>query len=141
VVRNAIDHGLEDASERRSRGKSPAGKLVLETSVDGDEFIVAIEDDGRGIDWELVRAKAKSLGVPHATDAELAEALFADGLSTRSEVGAISGRGIGMGAVRAACHERGGTMRVGRGSRGGTRVEFRFPRREMAEDAEYRRAS
>jgi two-component system chemotaxis sensor kinase CheA len=131
VVRNAVDHGLETLEARSASGKHGAGTLDLSTRVEGDEFIVEIGDDGFGIDWKAVADKARASGLPHETQADLVEALFADGLTTRREVSEMSGRGVGMGAVRAACTARGGSMRVHSQLGAGTRVEFRFPRDAM----------
>ena len=93
---------------------------------------MSIEDDGRGIDWDRVRAKAKACGLPHATEADLEAALFSDGMSTRDDVTAFSGRGVGLGAVRSACEERGGHIRVWSRLGHGTRFDFVFPVDQMA---------
>jgi two-component system chemotaxis sensor kinase CheA len=127
AVRNAIDHGIEPSDRRSALGKPAGGQLKLHTRIDADAFVVAIEDDGRGIDWEAVARKAESHGLPYGTTADLTEALFADGLSTKSEVTAYSGRGVGLGVLRAACKERGGELRIHTQPGQGTRMEFRFP--------------
>jgi two-component system chemotaxis sensor kinase CheA len=127
AVRNAIDHGIEPGDQRSALGKPTGGRIKLRTRVDADAFVVEIEDDGRGIDWEAVARKAASHGLPHGTAVELTEALFADGLSTRSEITAYSGRGVGLGVLRAACLERGGDLRVRTEPGRGTCMEFRFP--------------
>ncbi len=132
VVRNAVDHGLETAEERASRGKEGPGVLTLSTRVAAGQFVVAIEDNGRGIDWERVREKAQRKGLPHADARDLEAALFADGVTSRDEVTVYSGRGVGLGAVRAACLERGGEIRISSQLGQGTRFEFAFPAGEMA---------
>jgi len=126
VVRNAVDHGLETEFERTEAGK-PRGNLYLSTRLDRNDLLIELADDGRGVDWSKVAAKAAQRGLRHATRTDLVEALFADGLSTRDEASEISGRGVGMSAVRAACVERGGTVDVLDRAGGGTRVLFRFP--------------
>jgi two-component system chemotaxis sensor kinase CheA len=131
VVRNAVDHGLEVPHERRERGKPERGQLSLSTYVDGDDVVVSIADDGRGIDWEAVRARAAERGLPHATAADLERALFVDGLSTRSDVTETSGRGVGMGAVLAACRALGGRVEVESQPGRGTCFRFRVPRSVM----------
>lgn len=141
VVRNAIDHGLESSSMRSAAGKAGNGTLDLTTRLDGEEFVIELGDDGRGIDWEVVTEKARAKGLPHQTQAELIEALFADGLTTKQDVSEVSGRGVGMGAVRAACNARGGVMAVHSQAGAGTRVEFRFPREAMHAPVELKRAS
>ena len=132
VIRNAVDHGLETPEERMELGKTAEGVLRLATRVERDQFIIEVSDDGRGIDWKAVAQKASEKGLPHGTQAELTEALFQDGITTTAEVNEYSGRGIGMGAVRAACQARGGTVHISSQPREGTKLEFRFPRSEMA---------
>ena len=127
AVRNAIDHGLEAPEARLKAGKVPFGVLVLSTRVEDDTFVVALEDDGRGIDWDRVRTRAQSLGLSAETPAELEDALFSDGFSTAADVTDISGRGVGMSALAAACHERGGTIEITTKPDVGTRFAFRFP--------------
>ncbi|HEY2407481.1 MAG TPA: Hpt domain-containing protein [Polyangiaceae bacterium] len=134
VVRNGIDHGLESAEERRLADKPSEGRLAFATRVERDEFVVAISDDGRGINWPALAERAKAQGLPYETQAELSESMFADGVSTAAQVTEISGRGIGMGAARDACLALSGRMIVASEAGKGTRVEFRFPRRLMAED-------
>lgn len=132
VVRNAVDHGLESEDERVARDKQGGGTLTLATEVHGDVFSIRIHDDGRGIDWDRVRAKAADAGLPHETRADLEAALFHDGLTTRSEATVYSGRGVGLSAVRTACEARGGEIHVESRLGEGTAFEFRFPASEMA---------
>jgi|GEM_PF-584989 len=134
VIRNAVDHGLESPDGRQRAGKPSAGRIALATrSVDGDLW-VEIADDGRGVDWDAVRRKAIALGQPHATQAELLEALFADGLSTRDEVTSVSGRGVGLSAVRATCRAAGGEVTLDSEPGRGTRLQFHFPQRVLRDD-------
>jgi two-component system chemotaxis sensor kinase CheA len=100
VVRNALDHGIEPAAERVRLGKPAEGRLTLRSRVEGGSVIFDIEDDGAGIDWDAVRRAAEEHGLPRETEHDLLEALCHDGLTTRSEVTALSGRGIGMAAFR-----------------------------------------
>lgn len=127
LVKNAVDHGLEDPEQRTEAGKSREGHVELSTRLVDSELVVEIADDGRGIDWKAVARKAAGLGLPHGTDRELTEALFANGVSTKDEVTEISGRGIGLGAVRAECESRGGRMDIVSAVDVGTRVRFSFP--------------
>jgi len=141
LVRNAVDHGLEDAVARSAAGKLQEGTIDLTTRVDGDQFVIEIGDDGRGIDWQAVEARARARGLPCSSQSDLAEALFVDGLSTRAEASEFSGRGVGMGAARAACIARGGVMIVHSQPGAGTRVEFRFPQSAMQAAPALRAAS
>jgi signal transduction histidine kinase len=129
VVRNALDHGIEAPDERIRMGKPPGGVLRLRTAAEGDHLVVEISDDGRGIDWEPLRAKAARRGMPHTTREDLEEVLFADGISSRDEVTELSGRGVGMGAVREACASLGGTIAIDSAVGAGTRITMRLPRR------------
>jgi HPt (histidine-containing phosphotransfer) domain-containing protein/two-component sensor histidine kinase/PAS domain-containing protein len=132
VVRNAVDHGVQPPEERTAGGKSGAGAIDLATAVRDGRFVVSIADDGKGIDWARVAELAAGRGLPAAAPADLVEALFEDGLSTASAVTAVSGRGVGMGAVRAACRDLGGRIDVHSARGVGTRFEFSFPVKSMA---------
>jgi HPt (histidine-containing phosphotransfer) domain-containing protein len=127
VVRNAIDHGLETPEERAAAGKTEVGTISLRCVVRAGRLVMEIEDDGRGISWDKLAARARSLGLPAETRPELVEALFSDGVSTRDKVTETSGRGVGMSAVRAACLETGGAVQVWSEPGWGTRFEFSWP--------------
>ncbi|HEY6174430.1 MAG TPA: ATP-binding protein [Kofleriaceae bacterium] len=127
AVRNAIDHGIEEASERRQHGKSETAHVSLRSAVENGLLAIEIRDDGRGIDWARVRERAQSLGIPTEAPGELIEALFADGVSTRTEITDLSGRGIGLAALRAAAHTEGGSVTIASESRRGTCLRFEFP--------------
>ena len=128
VVRNAVDHGLEHPMEREQLGKSDSGSIRIETRIEADDLLVEVADDGRGIDWDAVRARAIDLGLPTENPGDLVAALFADGFSTAHEVTAWSGRGVGMGALQAAAAELGGSVQVESALGEGTKVRFHFPR-------------
>lgn len=114
------------------RRRSPQmGKLKLSTRVDAEGLVVSITDDGKGIDWNMVANKAQSLGIPANDQNDLVEALFSEGMSTKDQVTSYSGRGVGMGAVREACKERQGQVKVHSTKGEGTVFEFRFPRDQM----------
>jgi two-component system chemotaxis sensor kinase CheA len=134
VIRNAVDHGLEPKDTRKSAGKSECGLVEISTAVQSNAFVVTIGDDGRGIDWKRIADRAKIKGIPHTTREDLTEAVFTDGISTAAYVSDLSGRGIGMAAVRAECHARGGTVQLHTTEGSGTRVVFSFPIASMAED-------
>ncbi len=134
VLRNAVDHGIESEEERNNAGKTPIGKLTVSTATTANEFVITVVDDGRGIDWEAVRTKARAAGLSVSTQRELTDALFQDGVSTRDVVSAFSGRGVGMGAVRVATEMRSGRIDVKSVAGQGTSIGFRFPLAEMAAD-------
>ena len=122
LVRNAVDHGLEHAVERVAMGKSPRGKLTITFTQSESSVRATVRDDGAGIDFTRLREVLASRGVDAsaATEAELAQMLFAHGVSTRETASEISGRGIGLDVVAKELSEIGGTVLVesvrGRGS-------------------------
>lgn len=127
LVRNAVDHGIEPAEERLAKGKPAQGRLVLRTLREEESVTVEIEDDGRGIDWENIALRARARDLPDTTEVDLMNALFTDGLSTRDEATQMSGRGIGMSAVRAECERLGASLSISRPSGGGTKFTVTFP--------------
>lgn len=127
AVRNALDHGIETPDERVAAGKPPEATLWFGASACGDVFEVVVEDDGRGIDWSAVRGRAQQLGLVSSSDEDAHEALFSIGLSTAERTTDISGRGIGMAAVREAFRRLGGDVHVESRAGQGTRVVCRAP--------------
>jgi len=132
VVRNTVDHGIEDAEERTAAGKPATGHITLSTERVGDELRITVRDDGRGIDWDRVRAKAERLGLPTDSQEALTRALFAEGLSTREKVTQLSGRGVGLTAVAEACDALGGAIHVESERGVGTTMSFVVPWAEPA---------
>ena len=120
VIRNTVDHGVETVDARSAAGKPACATVPLSISHDRDQVQVSVEDDGAGIDWQAIAAKAAARGLPYATRRDLEEALFTDGLSSRGEAPGTSGRGVGLGAARASLGTLGGrlelTDRVGPGT-------------------------
>ncbi|MDB4945711.1 MAG: hypothetical protein JWP97_5245 [Labilithrix sp.] len=128
VVRNAVDHGLEPEDERLRTGKNPRGHIALRAFETASELVFELADDGRGVDWARVAAKARLHGLPCTTQHEATEVLFHDGVSTRDSVSELSGRGVGLGAVRAECRALGGHVRVSSRTGDGLTISFRFPK-------------
>jgi two-component system chemotaxis sensor kinase CheA len=91
--------------------------------------VISLRDDGRGINWDRLKEKARAASLPHQSRADLITALFADGVSTEDAASLISGRGVGLGAVRAATLALGGQIEVTSEPNEGTTFKFRFPRR------------
>ncbi|PZR34883.1 chemotaxis protein CheA [Caulobacter segnis] len=118
VLRNAMDHGVEGADIRRSLGKPEKGGVRLVARTDGDKVVLEVIDDGAGVDAAKVRSLAIARGlVDEATaesldDREALDLIFLPGFSTAREVSEISGRGVGMDAVRAAVSGLGGRVEV-----------------------------
>jgi two-component system chemotaxis sensor kinase CheA len=127
VVRNAIDHGIEKAADRQARSKPATGRLELRARSEGENLIIEVADDGGGIDWTHVRTVATERGLPHESSGDLVQALFSPGFSTRSEVTATSGRGIGLSVVSEQVKELGGAISVISESGLGCCWRFSFP--------------
>ena len=116
IIRNAVDHGLEPPAGRRAAGKRDAGQLCVSARQSGNQIVIEIVDDGRGIDVARVCAKAVSshlhtdADIAAMTEAQRLDLVFAPGLSSRDAVTAISGRGVGMDVVRANIEQIGGRV-------------------------------
>jgi two-component system chemotaxis sensor kinase CheA len=133
AVRNAIDHGVEHTGERLQAGKPEIARVTLGAKLENGSLIIEIRDDGRGVAWDRVRERANRLHLPSGTAEELTEALFADGVSTKEEVSDLSGRGVGLSALRAAALAAGGHVTIVSEPPGGTCVRFTFPHDEPVE--------
>jgi len=128
LIRNAVDHGIEPPEARLAVGKPGAGQLIFRAYARGESAVVVeVRDDGRGIDWTALARKARSHGLPAETEADLLDALFADGVSTRDQTSELSGRGIGLAAVRAAARALGAGIRVQSEPGLGTSFVFELP--------------
>ncbi len=133
VLRNAIDHGVESAAARKAAGKPETAIITLRGRRDGDQVMIEIEDDGAGIDLAAVRDTAirRGLITPDAAlllpDAEILELIFLPGFSTASVLTDISGRGVGMDAVRAGVERLGGRVALRSVAAKGTSVSFVLP--------------
>lgn len=104
VLRNALDHGIESPDERQLAGKPLQGRLRLSaTQLADGSVLIQIEDDGRGIQVETLKRKAKSQGLSYEQFADPMELIFMEGISSSDEISEVSGRGVGMGAVREIC--------------------------------------
>ncbi len=118
MLRNAVDHGLETPEERRAAGKDEVGRVVIEARRKKDHILIDVHDDGRGIDLDSVRRRAVAAGLLHADLAddlpptEIAGFIFRPGLSTAEQVSDVSGRGVGMDAVKATIESLGGSVEI-----------------------------
>jgi two-component system chemotaxis sensor kinase CheA len=128
VLRNAVDHGIEDGDRRRSSGKPQQSLIKVATTVESDRFVVTVEDDGPGVDWEALRAKAGKLGIAPGMLDKRENLVFLPGVSSKDKVTELSGRGVGMIAVRNACETLGGRVEVRSEPGAGTRIRFVFPK-------------
>jgi two-component system, chemotaxis family, sensor kinase CheA len=127
VIRNAVDHGLERIDERSAAGKPPRPRLRLATSTVGDQLVIEIEDDGRGIDWQAVERAARAKGLPCDTAEDRVNVLLSASLTTRDVVTTTSGRGIGLAAVRQRVDALGGRVSLETAPGQGTTFRLTFP--------------
>jgi two-component system chemotaxis sensor kinase CheA len=133
IIRNAVDHGIEMPADRLKAGKREIGILAVSARQSGNQILIDIEDDGRGIDGKKLVAKAIEAGVLEKDDAaklnprEQLALIFEAGLSTAKEVTAISGRGVGMDVVRSNVERIGGIVEVDSVPGQGTRMTLRVP--------------
>lgn len=133
ILRNAADHGIESASERLAAGKPIAGRIQVLARQSGNQILVEVTDDGRGIDMERLAAKAIARKIytqaqwQKLSERAKLETIFAPGLSTADTVSAISGRGVGMDVVRTNIHAIGGTIDLENNEGRGMKVTLRLP--------------
>ncbi len=130
LVRNAVDHGLEPAEARRAAGKDAVGTVRLAARSEGRRAVISVSDDGGGVDFDRVLAKARRLGLLAGQDtpgrARLVELLFHPGITVKEEATALSGRGVGLDVVRDTVARIGGVLDVDTGP-GGTTFRLAVP--------------
>jgi two-component system chemotaxis sensor kinase CheA len=132
VINNAVDHGVEDIVERTQVGKNPTALIHVGSIHSKDGLILIIEDDGRGLDRDrierigikrgLITPEQKQIFSEH----DIFDLIFYHGFSTKEEVTDLSGRGVGLSAVREICLQHGGNCKVISGPSGLTRFELHF---------------
>ena len=133
LMRNALDHGVEDATVRAANGKPPVATIQLRALRQGEHVVVEVTDDGRGIDVMKVRQAARDRKVAAEeiitamSDAEAIDLIFAPGFSTATEVSSVSGRGVGMDAVRTAVERLSGRVDIESRTGQGTTVRLTLP--------------
>ena len=118
MIRNAVDHGVEMPEDRLAAGKPRVGRLRLSAEQDGDQILLIIQDDGKGMSAEVLRRKCVEKGLlePEAaqrlSERECFELIFLPGFSTKSEISDISGRGVGMDVVKRNIEKLRGTVEI-----------------------------
>ena len=131
LLRNALDHGIELRDERLKLGKPETGEILLTVRQQGNEIAIEIADDGTGLDFERIGARARALGLltddAEPTEARLVECIFASGFSTAANVTQISGRGVGMDVVRSEIAALGGRVEVSTVRHKGTTFTLYLP--------------
>ncbi|KAA0910739.1 chemotaxis protein CheA [Pusillimonas sp. ANT_WB101] len=130
LVRNSIDHGIENPEQRVAVGKNPEGSLVLAAEHHGGQIIIEVSDDGAGLSRERILRKAISLGLPvteNTPDDELWQLIFTPGFSTAEKVTDISGRGVGMDVVKRNIQGMGGHIQLSSRAGQGTTTRIVLP--------------
>ncbi|ESS67173.1 gliding motility regulatory protein FrzE [Methyloglobulus morosus KoM1] len=131
ILRNAVDHGIESPDERRAHGKPPVGQIAFEFDREGNNILVRCRDDGKGLDYEAIRAAAESRGLLQSgqdvTDEELKSLIMRPNFSSRTVSTQTSGRGVGMDVVRAQILNMGGTLNLHSVQGQGMTIELRVP--------------
>jgi two-component system chemotaxis sensor kinase CheA len=133
LLRNALDHGVEMPDVRELAGKPRKGRVCLAASQRGERIVIAVSDDGRGMDPDVLRRKAVEKGVideleaSRLTEVECYELIFRPGFSTAATVSDISGRGVGMDVVKTRVAELGGTLQVRSSPGRGSELELTVP--------------
>ncbi|MDX1496677.1 MAG: chemotaxis protein CheA, partial [Salinisphaeraceae bacterium] len=133
LVRNAMDHGIEAPEIREKRGKPRTGKVRLAAQQEGDSILIHIEDDGAGMDAEVLREKAVEKGLmgpetaANMSDEECYQIIFMPGFSTKAEVSEVSGRGVGMDVVKSRINELNGQIHITSELGHGSCITLRLP--------------
>ena len=132
LLRNALDHGIENPQQRAGQGKSEHGQIVLSSAIEGDQLVLCIQDDGAGIDPQRIQQRACERGLIAAGqvfkhDSEVFDLLFAPGFSTCDSVSEISGRGVGMDVVKQQIENLGGQIEIHSTLNKGTTFTLRLP--------------
>jgi len=131
LLRNAVTHGIESPTDRKAMGKAEIGEIRLDISQEGNEVLLALTDDGRGLDIARIRERAVATGLLHPSgalsDAEIAEFIFRPGFTTATEVTEAAGRGVGMDVVRSEVAALGGRIELEFQKDRGTRFGVYLP--------------
>lgn len=132
IIRNALDHGIEDAQTRIDSGKPKQGKLVLEAKNAGGDIWITIRDDGKGLDPEVLYRKAKEKGIADKafneySEKEILSFILLPGFSTKENVSEFSGRGVGMDVARENISKLGGNIMIESKKGFGTSIRIKIP--------------
>lgn len=133
LLRNAIDHGIENPAERTAAGKNPVGEIRLIARHEGNNVLLMVADDGKGLKVEAIKQKALEKGLVSKAELDVMEVndvmklIFLPGFSMAKTVTDVSGRGVGMDAVRTKIEALGGVLELDSNPGQGTRVRIRLP--------------
>lgn len=131
LIRNSVDHGIESPQERESKGKSPKGLIRISAAQQGNMIVISVEDDGKGLDVERIRAKAIKNGLikenEHIATKDIFNLIFEPGFSTAEKVTNISGRGVGMDVVKKNIQKLKGVIDLDSTQGQGTKIIIKLP--------------
>jgi two-component system chemotaxis sensor kinase CheA len=132
LVRNSIDHGIEEIEVREARGKPPVGKVTLEAKSSGSDVLIMVRDDGKGLNKEKILKKAQENGLliksaSEMTDREIYNLIFLPGFSTKEKVTEFSGRGVGMDVVTKNIETVGGAVSIDSIEGAGSVITLKIP--------------
>jgi two-component system chemotaxis sensor kinase CheA len=131
IIRNSIDHGIENKNERLGKHKSAVGTVLIKASTAGSYVLIEIEDDGAGLDLQKIRKKAVEKGIirddAKLNDEEIAQLIFEPGFSTAELVTDVSGRGVGMDVVKKRIQEMRGMIELNTEKDLYTRISIKLP--------------
>ena len=128
LIRNSLDHGIEDPETRKKLGKKESGNIEVNFSIKNNQLIIDVNDDGSGIDTDKIRDKLTELGVSkNISDDELLQYIFNPSFSTADKVTEISGQGMGMNIIKEIAEDLGGHVKVKSQKNIGTSFLFTIP--------------
>ncbi|MBI6926681.1 chemotaxis protein CheA [Pseudomonas putida] len=133
LVRNAVDHGVEMPDEREAAGKARTGRVVLSAEQEGDHILLSISDDGKGMDPNVLRAKAVEKGLmdkdaaDRLSESDCYNLIFAPGFSTKTEISDVSGRGVGMDVVKTKISQLNGSINIYSANGQGSKIVIKVP--------------
>ncbi len=133
LVRNSVDHGIESPAEREQIGKARRGNVVLSAAQEGDHILLSIEDDGKGMDADVLRRKAVEKGMMdedaanRLEDKECYNLIFQPGFSTKTEISDVSGRGVGMDVVKTRIAQMNGSVEIDSTKGKGSKITIKLP--------------
>lgn len=133
LVRNAVDHGIEGPDEREAAGKARSGRVVLSAEQEGDHILLSISDDGKGMDPDVLRAKAVEKGLldkdaaDRLSESDCYNLIFAPGFSTKTEISDVSGRGVGMDVVKTKISQLNGIINIYSAKGQGSKIVIKVP--------------